>query len=76
MLRNFIVTAYQTLLEIGIWLWLLTSLIAGWKFYGFKGGLGGLLVGVVTAVLLFGAFLILGDIRDSVRRIESERKGG
>lgn len=73
MLSKLIVSSYQMLIEISIWLFLLMALIGGWMAKGFMGGVAGLLIGFVFAVMFFGAFLVLSDIRKSVRAIEERR---
>lgn len=75
-LSKFIVSAYQMLLEIGLWGWMIASVILGVKMSDNLGGVIsgaviGLAVGAISAVLMFGAFLILGDIRTSLRKIEN-----
>ena len=73
MLTKMIVSSYEVLIEITLWLFLLICLVAGWKIGdGFIGGIGGLIVGFAFAVMFFGAFLVLHDIRKSVRAIESK----
>ncbi len=74
MLSNIIVSSYKMLLEISLWLFLLMSIIAGWSAQGFLGAIVGLISGFVFAVMFFGAFLILSDIRTSVRNIEELKK--
>jgi len=74
MLTKFIVDAYAKLIEISLWLFLLGSLIAGWQFgNGFIGAVIGLVVGFVFAVMFFGAFIVLEDIRKSVKAIEKKK---
>lgn len=74
MLSKMIVSSYEMLIEISLWLFLLLALIGGWVAgNGFMGGIAGLLVGFVFAVMFFGAFLVLSDIRKSVRVIEERR---
>lgn len=76
MLSKFIVSSYEVLIEISLWLFLLISLVAGWNLgNGFFGSLIGLVMGLVFAVMFFGAFLVLSDIRKSVRQIESRQAG-
>ena len=78
MLTKMIVSSYEVLIEITLWLFLLICLVAGWKIGGgfngdgFNGAIGGLIVGFAFAVMFFGAFLVLHDIRKSVRAIESK----
>ena len=74
MLSKIIVSSYQMLIEISIWLFLLLSIVLGWMGGGFFGAIGGLIAGFVFAVMFFGAFLILSDIRTSVQRIEEAKK--
>lgn len=80
MLTKMIVSSYEVLIEFALWIFLLICLVAGWKigsgFFGasagFVGAIGGLAIGFVFAVMFFGAFLVLHDIRKSVRVIESK----
>ena len=72
MLSKLIVSSYGMLIEVSLWLFLLIALVAGWKVGdGFMGGIVGLLLGFVFGVMFFGAFLVLSDIRASVRAIEA-----
>jgi hypothetical protein len=72
MLTKLIVSSYQTLIEVSLWVFLLFSLVLGWNVGdGVLGAIVGLVIGFVLAVMLFGAFLTLGDIRQSARNIES-----
>lgn len=73
MLSKMIVSSYEILIEVCLWLFLLIALVGGWMANGFLGGIAGLLVGFVFAVMFFGAFLVLSDIRKSVRIIEERR---
>jgi hypothetical protein len=74
MLTKLIVSAYATLIEISLWIFLLISLVAGWQFGdGFVGAIIGLIIGFVVGVMFFGAFLILEDIRKSVKAIEARK---
>jgi hypothetical protein len=74
MLTRFIVSSYAMLIEVSLWGFLFGSVIAGWIFGKFMGAILGLVVGGVVAVMLFGAFLILEDIRKSTRAIEQRNK--
>lgn len=73
MLSKIVVKMYTILLEIGLWLILLTGLIAGWQAKGFVGAIGGLVAAAIFGAVFFGAFLVLDDIRARVKAIE-ERK--
>lgn len=70
MLSKIVVNIYSTLLEIGLWLLLIVSLIAGWQFNGVLGAVGGLIVAAIFGAVFFGAFLVLSDIRNAVRNLE------
>ena len=78
MLTKIIVSSYEKLVEVTLWLFLI-GCVGGGAFLGslqehaVYGGIAGLVLGFILAVLLFGAFLILGDIRTSVRKIESRQ---
>jgi hypothetical protein len=74
MLTRFIVSSYALLIEVSLWIFLLGSLIAGWSFGKFMGAVLGLIVGGVVAIMFFGAFLVLEDIRKSIRTIEQRGK--
>lgn len=73
MLSKIVVKMYTILLEIGLWLILLTGLIGGWQAKGFVGAIGGLVAAAIFGAVFFGAFLVLDDIRARVKAIE-ERK--
>ena len=75
MLSKIIVASYAALVEIALWLFLIGSLLAGWNIGdGAVGAIVGLVIGFVVAVMFFGAFLILDDIRKSVKVIEQRSK--
>ncbi|HEB87058.1 MAG TPA: hypothetical protein ENI68_08605 [Gammaproteobacteria bacterium] len=81
MLSKIIVSSYAVFIEISLWLSLLLFVIGGWNFSnpmtgeggGFMGAIIGLIIWFVIAVVFFGAFLILEDIRISVKRIEEAK---
>jgi len=81
MLSKIIVSSYAIFIEISLWLSLLLFVIGGWNFSnpmteqggGFMGAIIGLVIWFVIAVVFFGAFLILEDIRRSVKRIEEAK---
>lgn len=74
MLSKLIVSSYAMLLEISIWLILVGSLIGGWSAKGFGGAIGAFVATFIFCVVVFGAFLILSDIRQSVRAIEEKQR--
>jgi hypothetical protein len=74
MLTRFIVGSYAMLIEVALWVSLISAFIAGWRFNGFVGAILALLLGGVLATMFFGAFLILEDIRKSIRIIEQRGK--
>ena len=74
-----IVKWLEWIVEIGIALTLIAAFIAGWNYgSGFFGGLIAAVVSTVVAgvfcALVFGAFIVLMEIRTSVKSIESSRK--
>jgi len=81
MLSKIIVSSYAVFIEISLWLSLLLFVIGGWNFSnpmtgqggGFMGAIIGLLIWLVIAVVFFGAFLVLEDIRKTVKRIEEAK---
>ncbi len=71
---------YQRFIEVSLWLSLILFIVGGWSFRNPMTGEGGVigagigfLVWVVVAVVFFGAFLVLDDIRQSVKKIESSK---
>lgn len=74
MLSKIIVTWYSVLIEVALWLFLVTCLVVGWNYgEGFKGAMIGLITGFLVAVMVFGAFLVLIDIRKAVREINTNQ---
>ncbi len=73
MLSKIIVGAYATLIEISLWLLLLVALIGGWQTGGFMGAIGSLIGAFIFGAMFMGAFLVLEDIRKSVKAIESKK---
>ncbi len=70
MLSKIIINSYKLLIEIVLWLSLVAFVVGGWNiptsYYdtaGFIGAIGGLIVWLIIAVIVFGAFLVLLDIR-------------
>ena len=76
MLSKIIVSSYQMLLEIAIWLTLIFGFIGGWAMHGFFAGVAGLIVAFIVCVAVFGAFLTLADIQKSVRAIQEKHGTG
>ena len=73
MLTKIIVGAYATLIEISLWLILLVALVGGWQAGGFMGAIGALIGAFIFGAMFMGAFLVLEDIRKSVKAIESRK---
>ena len=74
MLSKIVVKMYTVLLEIGLWLILLSGLMAGWQAKGFIGAVGGLVSAAIFGAVFFGAFLVLDDIRARVKSIEEKKQ--
>lgn len=70
-LSKIVVKLYAVLLEVGLWLMLFVGLVGGWQANGFLGAIGGLIGAAVFGAVFFGAFVVLDDIRNTVRAIES-----
>ncbi len=70
-LSKFIVQIYGVILEVGLWLTLLTAFVGGWRANGLIGALGLTLITAVLAAVFAGAFLDLNEIRDRVKAIET-----
>jgi hypothetical protein len=73
MLSKIIVNSWSLLIEISLWLLLLSALIAGWQAGGFMGAIGGLVIAFIFGSMFLGAFIVLDDIRKSVRAIENRQ---
>ncbi len=74
MLSKVVVNLYTVLLEVGLWLLLLSGFIGGWQAYGFFGAIGGLISAAIFGAVFFGAFLVLNDIRSRVKAIEEKNQ--
>lgn len=74
MLTKIIVDAYSMLIEISLWLLLFIGFFGGWYAGGFLGAVAGLIIAFVFGAMFFGAFMILGDIRNLVRSIENKKQ--
>ena len=74
-LSKMIVNAYEALIEIILWFSLLGFVIAGATVKDLLGMFIGLGIWLIAAVLIFGTFLVIVDIRGRVERIESSLKG-
>ena len=70
MLTRIVVQLYAGILEFALWIVLLVGLVSGWYAKGLIGAFVGMLLAAVFSAVLFGAFLVLEDIRRSVRVIE------
>ena len=69
-LSKLIVQMYGVILEVGLWFLLLGALVGGWQANGFIGAITTLIGVAILASVVFGAFLVLNEIRDRVKAIE------
>lgn len=69
-LSKLVVKMYAAIIEVALWLVVLGALVGGWRAGGFFGAIGALIAATILAAVLFGAFLVLEDIRTRVRAIE------
>ena len=74
MLSRLIVNSWAVLIEIALWLLLLVAIIGGWHAGGFGGAIAGLIIAFIIVSMFLGAFLVLEDIRKSVRAIENRQQ--
>jgi len=72
MLSKIVINLYTVLLEIGLWLFLLVGLVAGWQSGGFFGAIFGLFAAAIFGAVFLGAFLVINDIRARVKAIEEK----
>ena len=79
MLSRIIVSAYKPFIEIALWLTLFVSIVGGWQISRelFDGSFFVVIfviaVWFIMAVVFFGAFLVLEDIRERVKNIEASQ---
>ncbi|NOX69160.1 MAG: hypothetical protein GXP15_08230 [Gammaproteobacteria bacterium] len=79
-MSKIIVKWLEWIIEIGIWLTLLSAFTAGWGYgSGFFGSIFSAILATVFAgvfcALIFGAFIVLMDIRTTVQRIDARGSG-
>ena len=72
MLSKIVVRLYSVLLEVGLWLSLITGLIGGWQANGFIGAILGVIGAAIFGAVFLGAFIVLADIRKAVETIDSK----
>ena len=73
MLSKIVIKIYPILLEVALWLILLVGLVGGWQAGGFLAAVGGLIGAAIFGTVVFGAFLVLDDIRKKLASIESRK---
>ena len=73
MLSKIIVRTWSILIEISLWLLIFISIVGGWMSGGFFGAVGGLIIAFLFGSMFLGAFLVLEDIRKSVKAIENNK---
>jgi membrane protein DedA with SNARE-associated domain len=73
MLSKIIVGAWSSLIEVSLWLLLIVALIGGWQASGFIGAIVGLVISFIVGSMFLGAFLVLDDIRKTVKAIEGKK---
>lgn len=72
-LSKIVVNVYAVLLEVAVWLLLITGFIGGWAEKGVFGAIFGVIFAAIFGAVFFGAFLVLNDIRDTVKNIEARK---
>lgn len=70
MLSDFIAKSYKSVIEIALWLSLLAALFGGGNVGGFWGLITAFVVWVVVASVIFGFFVTVIDIKNSLSKIE------
>lgn len=73
MLTKIVVKLYAVILELGLWLMLLTGLIGGWQTQGLIGAILGVIVAAIFGAVFFGAFLVLEDIRATIKKTVNDK---
>ncbi len=72
-LSKIVVNVYAVLLEAALWLFLIAGFISGWAYKGFFGAIIGVIFFGIFGAAAFGALLVLNDIRDRLKNIESTK---
>lgn len=70
-MARLLLNCYDDLVEICLWVILLVGIVAGYRFYGFSGAIGGAGIAFVSLVLGVTPFLQLSDIRKRLITIEA-----
>lgn len=73
-LSRLVVRLYALLLEIALWLMLLSGVVVGWALHGLTGALLGALLSAIFGAVFLGAFLVLNDIRARLEALEKHSR--
>lgn len=74
MLSKLVIKLYSMFLELALWLLLLTGVIGGAAGAGPVGAIMGFIFAAIMGPVIFGAFLVLDDIRKRLVTIEEKSK--
>ena len=72
-MSRLLLNAYDSLMEIALWLFFIGAGVAGYYVAGIGGVIGFLVAAFIISVFLVAPFMMIGDIRKTVARIEKQR---
>lgn len=67
-LKGFIVKSFDVICQFGVFILMLSGLVAGYGEDKVIGAIGGLIAGTIMSVLIFGVLFIFMEIRDNTRK--------
>jgi len=73
MLSRLIISSFETLIEVALWVLLLVGVLGGYNTYGVGGAVLGLIAWFLLSVVIFGVVLVLTDIHRHVQFLASSR---
>jgi hypothetical protein len=67
-LKKFVLNAVESLSGVGFVIVILYSAISGASSGGFFGFLGGIIIGFIAAIIIFGIIFLLMDINENIKK--------
>ena len=72
-LKKLLINSYGILIEVSLWLLFVIALVGGYMMNEVTGAIICLILAFLFSVLIVAPFLLIEDIRNSVRRIEAAK---
>lgn len=73
MLSRFLLKSYDALIEITLWLFFIGAAVAGYLVAEIGGAIGFVVAAFIISIFFVSPFMMIGDIRKTVARIEKQR---